>query len=466
MDEESINMPLNDSTTRWRDPLGWMVSLLNNEVIALIIMVVCILLFVTNWINTCVAAAMGCVAFTLTGICTFSQAFSGFSNPLVILIFCMLIVGDAMMETGTDWYVGRYAVKISKGNERLFIFTAALISGVMSMWMANTAVVACFLPIIASVSRTSPHMTMKNMTMAITFGAMYGGSCTLVGSTSQLAAQGIMVEMAGVQFTLFDFLPVGSIMLIVFLIWEQLVGYKLGIRIWGDRQHESLRYEMLDYVDVISSGDRGKKQSPIMNNSPMLKKRSIFALIFAAMILSFVFNWLPVQLTALCAALLCFVTGCTNPEEAVRRINWNCVMFLACCFGLASGLANTDLPTMIGNVVAGLLGDDPNPLLFFSIVVTVVMFTSNFLANATTTVIFTPIVITACQVYGFNILPFCMGVVYAANLACATPFAHAQVTMTMVAGYRFTDYVKANLPVQILMLAVMIIFVPLFFPLI
>lgn len=438
-----------------------MVSLLSNEVIALIIIFVCVLLFITNWINTCVAAAMGCVAFTLTGICTFSQAFSGFSNQLVILIFCMLIVGDAMIETGTDWFVGRYAVKISKGNERLFIFTAALISGVMSMWMANTAVVACFLPIIASVSRTSPHMTMKNMTMGITFGAMYGGSCTLVGSTSQLAAQGIMVEMTGVQFTMFDFLPVGSIMLIVFLVWEQLVGYKLGIWIWGDRQHEGMRYETLElgYVDVVSNDDHGKKHS-------MFKKRSIFALIFVAMILSFIFNWLPVQLTALCAALLCFVTGCTDPQEAVRRIDWNCVMFLACCMGLASGLANTDLPMMIGNAVTKLLGDNPSPLLFFVMVVTVVMFTSNFLANATTTVIFAPIVITACQAYGFNILPFCMGIVYAANLACATPFAHAQVTMTMVAGYRFTDYVKANLPVQILMLAMMIIFVPLFFPLI
>ena len=62
-------------------------------------------------------------------------------------------------------------------------------------------------------------------------------------------------------------------------------------------------------------------------------------------------------------------------------------------------------------------------------------------------------------------MPFCLGVVYAANLACATPFAHAQVTMTLVAGYRFSDYVKFNLPVQILMLVIMIIFVPVFFPL-
>ncbi|MDO5116301.1 MAG: SLC13 family permease [Synergistaceae bacterium] len=426
---------------------------MSNEVIALIIISICVLLFVTDWVNTCVAAAMGCVAFTLTGISPFSETFSGFSNPLVILIFCMLIVGDAMMETGLDWVIGRYAVKISKGNERLFIFVAALISGLMSMWMANTAVVACFLPILSSISRSTPNMTMKNMTMSVTFGAMYGGSCTLVGSTSQLAAQGIMYELTNVQFSMFDLMPVGILMLVIFLIWEQLFGYSLGIRVWGDRQHEGISCENL--IDVDMTGPGGKR-----------RKRPVFALIFAGMIVFFVFEWIPVQMTALCAALLCLVTGCTEPKEAIRRIDWNCVIFLACCMGLAAGLASTKLGQMAGGSVATLLGDDPSPLFFFALVVTVVMFVSNFLANATTTVIFTPVVVTACQAYGFNILPFCMGVAYAANLACATPFAHAQVTMTMVAGYRFTDYVKVNLPVQLIMLAVMIVFVPLFFPLV
>ena len=242
-------------------------------------------------------------------------------------------------------------------------------------------------------------------------------------------------------------------MLAVFIIWEQLVGYRLGIKIWGDRQREGIVCtEALMDVDVVSTGCRSKK-------------RSVFALIFAAMVLSFLLDWIPAQMTALCAALLCFITGCSEPKEAVRRIDWNCVIFLACCMGLAAGLAATNLGTMMGNAVTALLGDDPSPLLFFTLVVTAVMFASNFLANATTTVIFTPIVVTTCQAYGFNILPFCMGIVYAANLACATPFAHAQVAMTMVAGYRFTDYVKANLPVQMIMLAVMIVFVPLFFPL-
>lgn len=431
---------------------------ISDEVTAIIILAACVVLFVTNWLNTCVAAALGCLAFTLTGICSFSEAFSGFSSSVVILIFSMLIVGDAMAETGADWLIGNFAAKISKNNERFFIFAAALVGGLMSMWMANTAVVACFLPILASVSRASKNMTMKNLTMSVTFGAMYGGTCTLVGSTSQVAAQGVMSELTGIEFKMFDFMPVGAIMFAAFLIWEQLIGYRMGIKIWGGRQHEGIRYDKLaDSLDVDGPAESQPKDKA--------KKRPVFAVIFAVMIIFFVFEWLPVAVTALSAALLCFITGCADPKETMRRLDWHCVFFLGCCMGIAAGIEATNLGEMTGGAITLMLGPSPEPRLFFAIVVTAVMLTSNFLANATTTVIFCPIVIATCQSYGFNVTPFCLGVVYAANLACATPFAHAQVTMTLVAGYRFTDYVKFNLPVQILMLALMIIFVPVFFPL-
>ena len=432
----------------------------SNEVIAIIILAACVVLFITNWINTCVAAALGCLAFTLTGICSFNEAFSGFSSNVVILIFSMLIVGDAMAETGADWLIGNFAARISKNNERLFIFAGALVGGLMSMWMANTAVVACFLPILASVSRASPNMTMKNMTMSITFGAMYGGTCTLVGSTSQVAAQGVMYELTGIEFKMFDFMPVGAIMFAAFLVWEQLIGYRMGEKIWGDRQHEGIRYDKLTGKLDVDSFDANH---PMHDNKA--RKRPVFAAIFVVMIIFFVFEWLPVGVTALSAAMLCFITGCADPKETIRLLDWHCVFFLGCCMGIAAGIEATDLGEMMGRLITSLLGPNPEPRLFFAIVVTTVMFTSNFLANATTTVIFCPIVIATCQSYGFNIMPFCLGVVYAANLACATPFAHAQVTMTLVAGYRFSDYVKFNLPVQILMLVIMIIFVPVFFPL-
>jgi di/tricarboxylate transporter len=52
-----------------------------------------------------------------------------------------------------------------------------------------------------------------------------------------------------------------------------------------------------------------------------------------------------------------------------------------------------------------------------------------------------------------------------ANLACATPVAHPQVTMTLLGGYRFTDYALYNMPMQIMVYVIVVLLTPVFFPL-
>ena len=428
---------------------------MSHESIAILIIAVCVVLFVINKINTCVVACLGCIAFVVTGVCSFQEAFSGFSNSLVILIFGALIVGEAMSQTGLDKIIGNFVIKVSRDNERVFILLAGAVSGLLSMWMANTAVVACFLPIIASVSRTSKNMTMKNMTMSITFGAMYGGECTLIGSTSQLAVQGILTEMTDQSLGMFTLMPVGLILLVSFLLYEQLIGYKLGIKIWGDRPLEGIEDEALLKQDMTE-----------YEHHPHYKRKMIIlVVIFVLMVISYTASLLPTAITALLSAMLCFVTGCAEPRKTIKRINWNSVLFLGCCMGLANGITATNINQMLADVLTKVLGTQVNPVLFLAIVILFPMVVSNFLANATTTVIFTPIVIGACKLYGFNILPYCLAVAYAASTTCATPMAHSQITMTMVAGYRFTDYAKANIPVQLLTFAELMIFLPLFFPL-
>ncbi len=426
---------------------------MSHEALAIIIFVVCIVLFITQWVNTCVAAAMGCVAFVIFGICDFSTAFAGLSNALPVMIFGSLVVGDAMSQTGLDEILGEAVVRISRNNERIFIFLAGLVSGLLSMWMSNTAVVACFLPIIASVAASS-HMTMKNMTMSITFGAMFGGACTLVGSTSQMAVQGIMTEMSGDEFHMFTLMPVGLIMLAVFLVYIQLFGYRLGIRIWDARAEEGIREVKAHELD------------PSIPEDVMRKKRIRVIVIFACMVILYILNLFPTQITALMAALACFVFRCSDPKKAVNNIDWNCILFLACTMGLANGLMETGVPDLLADGVRFLLGSNVNPYIFLLIVTVISIVTSNFLANATTCVIITPIVVAACQNYGFRVLPFCLAIAYAASTTCMTPMAHAQVTMTMVAGYRFTDYTKYNFPITLLTITCIMVFVPAFFPLV
>lgn len=158
---------------------------------ALLVLLVCVVLFITSWIPASVTAVLGCVLMYFVGACDFSGVFAGFSNDIVVLVVGSMVVGVAMFDTGTARVIAKQCIRLSGGSERRFILFAGIVSGVLSAFIANTAVVACFLPIIDSVARSS-KMSRRNMTMAITFGAMYGGSLTLVGSTPQLTANGIM----------------------------------------------------------------------------------------------------------------------------------------------------------------------------------------------------------------------------------------------------------------------------------
>jgi di/tricarboxylate transporter len=328
-----------------------------------------------NKFSPVVVAALGCVAFVICKIANMSDVFSGFSNPIVQLVFGALVVGNAMNGTGLDRVIGNFVIRVSNDNERVFIFVASLVSGVMSMFMANTAVVAVFLPVIVAVSICSKNMSLKNLVIPVTFGAMYGGSCTLVGSTPQLTAMGIFSPLfPDLTIKVFDYFPVGFAILVVYLIWTQVAGYALGKKIWGKRLDEGVSETSLPKMD---------------NDTPIDKTRCyILTGIYILMVCSFMFEWFPAALTSILAALLCLVTGCTNVDHTFKRLDWNSLFLLALTLGIANGLSKAGMGEWLGALLAGLLGETVNPMTLFAAFVLASLITSNFTANSTTVIIY------------------------------------------------------------------------------
>ena len=416
---------------------------------ALLVLLVCVVLFITSWIPASVTAVLGCVLMYFVGACDFSGVFAGFSNDIVVLVVGSMVVGVAMFDTGTARVIAKQCIRLSGGSERRFILFAGIVSGALSAFIANTAVVACFLPIIDSVARSS-KMSRRNMTMAITFGAMYGGSLTLVGSTPQLTANGIMEPMLGYGVSMYDYLGPGLCVFICYVIYTQLVGYPLGKWIWGSRPE----------VDSLS----GENPEAVLNAPVDRKKVAMMLCIFAAMIVSYSIQAIPTALTAAAAGLLCVILRLTTEESAVKGVSWGPVFMLAGTLGIATGLTNSGAGELMAEAVFSLMGENVSPWLMFAVFVLLSTVISNFAANSTTVIILLPMALGSCLSYGWNPLTFVIGITMAANLACCTPIAHPQVTMTLVAGYRFSDYVKYNGIMAVITNAVIILTTPLFFP--
>ncbi len=178
-------------------------------IIGLLILTLCILLFITEWLPAVVTGALGCLMMVLFQVCTLEEAFSGFSNSIIYLLFGALIIGNAMFETGAAARIGHQAVIWSKDNERRFLLISGFAAGLLAMFLANTAVIAAFLPIIDGACSTSCRMKRKNLTLNLAICTMLGGSCTLIGCTPQLTANALLFETTGTSLSMFTmFAPV------------------------------------------------------------------------------------------------------------------------------------------------------------------------------------------------------------------------------------------------------------------
>lgn len=422
-------------------------------IISLIILVVCIVLFITRPIPNAATACLGCVLFALTGVCSLDEAFSGFSNSTVLLMFGMMVVGIAMMDTGAAKLIGKYVGKIARGNEKIFILIAGTASAALSTFLSNTAVIAIFLPIIATIAQSGEHMNRKNLTLPVTMGAMFGGVCTLVGSTPQLTANGILKEMTGTEIQMFDLFLPGVIIFLVYMLYVLTVGHKIGNRVWGSRE------------EVEASTAELESAAELENVVVDKRKLITMVIIFALTIVLFIGAWISTAMTAVIAALLCIITGCTTQKSIIKHMDWSVVFVLAGCLGIAAGLTSSGAGDLMAEILSRVITTDIAPIAVFAFFVFITTLISNFITNSTAVVITLPIAISFCSASGYNVLPFTLGVIYAANLAFSTPLANAQTAMTLVAGYKFSDYIKYTWLLDILIFASIVITVPLFMPL-
>ena len=197
-------------------------------------------------------------------------------------------------------------------------------------------------------------------------------------------------------------------------------------------------------------------------------KAPVAAAIMIAMIVMMVVDSIPVApvTSVLLAAVMMVITGCVRSVEAAyETINWQTIVLFAAMLPMSIALEKTGVSEMISNaIVTGLGGSGPVLLLAGIYAATSVM--TIFISNTVTAVLMAPIALQCAVQIGVSPVPFMFAVTVAASMCFASPFSTPPNALVMSAGqYTFMDYVKVGLPLQILMGVVMVIVLPLLFPL-
>ncbi len=416
------------------------------DVISLIIFLVCIVLFIWDKLPMATTGILGCVAMVIFGVCDFKTAFGQFASSTVILTIGVMIIGTSIAETGLAKTIGDWVIKVAKGSEVKLIIGTYLVSAFMSAFLTNSAVLAIFIPIIIGISQANTKIKSRNLIMPIAIACIIGGASTLVGSTQQMTAQGLLEESGLRMFKTFDFTLVGSIFLFVGLLYCLFIGRFRGEKIWGDRTDDDIEYV---------AGN--------IEETPNKYKKIIMAVIFILTVVFYITEWIPLAITSTSAALLCIITGCITQRKAVMSVNWNIVGRLAACLGLASALSAAGGTELISKGFIKIVGDNVNPFILYCLFVFLVQFVSNFMSNSTAILIVLPILISVSSALGLNTYVYALGITIASGVCLSCPLASSTLGMSMSAGYKFNDYLKYALPLEVVLYLLNIILVPLIY---
>lgn len=168
--------------------------------------------FVWGRIRADIVALIALLVLTLSGTLTTQEALSGFSNPIVIMMVGLFVVGGAIFNTGLAKMLGARLSQAGNGSPTRLFLVVVLATGLIGGFVSNTGTVALMLPIVVSMA-TSSGVSASRFLMPLAFASSIGGMLTLIGTPPNLVIAEAWEEYSGEPLTMFSFLPTGIICL-------------------------------------------------------------------------------------------------------------------------------------------------------------------------------------------------------------------------------------------------------------
>lgn len=194
--------------------------------ITIAIIALAVILFITEWLSVDLIGLLLISLFAITGVLTPAEAVKGFSNSATVTIAAMFALSAALIKTGQLTAIGHYLSMVLEKNRTLGILLIMAITGIISAFVNNTPVVAVFIPIILSASARA-NVSPSKLLIPLSFASMFGGVCTLIGTSTNILVSSIAEENGVEAFGMFEMTPLGLIFFVTGILYLILFGRKL-----------------------------------------------------------------------------------------------------------------------------------------------------------------------------------------------------------------------------------------------
>ena len=454
----------------------------------------------------------------VTGVLDAKEAFSGFSSGSVVVIGVLFVVVAGLTYTGVLQWIVKHLLgqpkTYSKAVMRLMLPVAAL-----SSFLSNTTVVALFVGIVKMWSKKL-NISPSKLLIPLSYASGMGGVCTLIGTPPNLIISGLYADHTGTTMNVLATTIPGLFCLAIGVLsiiamrrllpdrkapesdsedtaeytvemlvpsTNKFIGETLGyaglLDVKGGRLIKMHHFDNvavpIDKNEFIMGGDHLvfagniKDILELQNTHGLVKgeevlnigpKTLISTLIMLAMVVLSALGVMPLLQCAFIAAAAMLIFHCCTPNQAMKAINWDILMVFAGSVVLGLAIQKTGIAERLAFGILDVCGT--NPIVVMASICFVGTFITEFISNTAAGAMFFPIMYEAAEKLGYEPYPFLIALMISVSSSFATPIGSpTHMLVYGPGGYRFSDFMRIGLLMNLIILAANIFIVNIVYPL-
>ncbi|SEA20878.1 SLC13 family permease [Psychroflexus halocasei] len=238
-------------------------------IITLIIILIAVILFITEIISVDLIALLIVVSLVITGVLTPEEGVLGFSNKATITVAFMFILSAALLKTGALQYLAHRLSKIFKYKFDTGLLMMMLLIATISAFINNTPVVAVFIPVVIQIAHNTGQSPSK-MLIPLSFASIFGGMCTLIGTSTNILVSGISKNETGLEINMFEMTPIALCLLVVGILYMRFIGIRILPNRKSDENLED-KFKLKNYLTDLEILEESTSVNQKIMDSELVK---------------------------------------------------------------------------------------------------------------------------------------------------------------------------------------------------
>ena len=430
-----------------------------DQLLTLLVLVAVVAALIWDRVRADVVALSGAAVLLMTGVVRPVELQGAFASPAIMALASLFVIAYALELSGLLDRAITLGVALCKRMGAKGIWVLLSLIGCASCFLNSTPIVVLGAPVIRDIAQTlgtSP----KRYLMPLSYITVLTGCCTLIGTSTNLLVDD-MARVAGQpRFGLFEITPVGLPVALVGGLYLLLFSGRMLARHALETPAAPVAIDP-HAIHSAQVGDAALFAEP----RPLQPRKAAIALgIFVGVIALAAFNVAPIAATAFAGAVALILLRVISADEAYAGLKPDILILIAGMVVIGIGMEQSGLASNASQLLISSV-DGVSPLVALIVLYGLTMVLTELLSNATVAVLVTPVAVALAESLAVSPRPFLVAVMIAASAAFATPFGYqTNVIVYQMAGYRYMDFVRVGLPLNLITFATAIVAIRIAFP--